>query len=427
MPSSWSSIVAGRQPASKNGTKQQRLDIGPGRDGRRLGAARAPRPKREPVPSGRSYRGMTTFKNTCTALLISATAFLGLAQVASATPVPTNFEPGSVSFVSASEGFLLGTSPCGHAPCTAVLATSDGGRTWTRVAAPGASFASTASRYPASVSQVVFANASDGWAYGNSLWATYNGARSWQRLNLGGPVFSLNSSARVAYALVGSCSPGANSCQTPILRLERSSVGSRSWQPVPGISRYGTSAIIAANGDNAWVSLAPRDHGPAMVWTTSDGGAKWHSVPDSCYQPSQAIDLAGLASPGGSVLFELCAGNPGAGQEGKSLRISNDGGSTSHLVSHLPLGGLAQGIAAVGSENVYVTAVSGASDVYSSVNGGKTWAARIFDDGGAGLTDIGFSTPSFGAAIEGQPAYGLSADRLLITDDGGATWVAVKS
>ncbi len=56
-----------------------------------------------------------------------------------------------------------------------------------------------------------------------------------------------------------------------------------------------------------------------MMWTTSDGGAKWHSLPDSCYQPAQATDLAGLASPGGNVVFELCAGDPGAGSEGKSL------------------------------------------------------------------------------------------------------------
>ncbi len=112
---------------------------------------------------------MTTFKSTCTALLVGATSVFGLAQVAAAAPVPANFEPGSVSFVSASKGFLLGTSPCSHIPCTAVLTTSNGGKAWTKVAAPSASFASSASRYHASVSQVVFANASDGWAYGDAF------------------------------------------------------------------------------------------------------------------------------------------------------------------------------------------------------------------------------------------------------------------
>ena len=80
---------------------------------------------------------MTTFKNACTALVVATTAFLGLAQVATASPVPANFEPGSVSFVSPSTGFLLGTSPCAHVPCTAVLTTTNGGKAWKRVAAPG--------------------------------------------------------------------------------------------------------------------------------------------------------------------------------------------------------------------------------------------------------------------------------------------------
>ncbi len=370
---------------------------------------------------------MTTFKNACTALVVATTAFLGLAQVATASPVPANFEPGSVSFVSPSTGFLLGTSPCAHVPCTAVLTTSNGGKAWKRVATPSASFASSVSRYPASVSQLVFADASDGWAYGNSLWATYNGSTSWQQVNLGGPVFSLNSSAHVAFAVVGSCSPSGAKCPVPALHLERSTVGSRTWQTVPGVSGYGNTALIAVSGENAWVSLSPRAHGAAMIWATTDGGTQWHSLPDSCFQPSRSTDLAGLASPGGNVVFELCAGDPGAGQEGKSLMVSSDGGSTSHLVSHLPLGGLALGIAAVGGQKVYVTAVSGASDVYSSKNGGRTWAANIFDDGGAGLTDIHFATPSFGAAIEGQPVDGPTTNRLLVTSDGGAIWSAVKS
>ena len=271
---------------------------------------------------GRSYRGMTKFRNTYAALLIGATAFLGLAQVADRRPRSGEFRAWLSQFRLSLPG--LSARHLAMRPLALYSRFDYLGR-WsergTRVAAPGASFASTASRYPASVSQVVFAGASDGWAYGNSLWATYNGGHTWRRLSLGGPVLSLDSSARVAYALVGNCSPNGDNCQAPELRLERSTVGSRSWQTVPDVSGYGTSAIIAANGENAWVSLLPRNHGAAMVWTTTDGGAKWRSLPDSCYQPAQATDLAGLASPGGSTVFELCAGNPGAGQEGKSLRI----------------------------------------------------------------------------------------------------------
>jgi len=361
------------------------------------------------------------------ALLVGGTIAVGLAPSASATPVPASFEPGSVSFTSASQGSLLGTSPCGHAPCTALLTTLNSGRTWTRVPAPAVPYLSPVSPSSQAVSQVVFANTDDGWVYGPSLWATGNGATTWQQVKLGGPVFSLAASADAVYAVVGSCFPGANSCQTPLLRLEEAAVGSQSWHVVPGIAGYGSSGLLTVNGNNAWVSLTPRHFGPASIWTTSDAGAKWRTLPDPCYQPAEATDIAGVASPGGSLVFELCAGNPGAGQEGKSVRVSTDGGMTSHIVSRLPLGGLASGIAATGTNEVFVTAASGASDIYSSSNAGRTWATLTFADGGAGLHDLRFTTPSFGAAIEGQPQDGPSSDRLLLTHNGGATWAVAES
>jgi photosystem II stability/assembly factor-like uncharacterized protein len=133
-----------------------------------------------------------------------------------------------------------------------------------------------------------------------------------------------------------------------------------------------------------------------------------------------------LASPKTNVLFELCAGNPGAGQEGKSLRLSTNGGATSHLVSRLPLGGLASGIAAANSKNVVVDAVSGASIIYHSANGGSTWATKTFNDGGAGLFDLQFPTPALGAVVEGRPGQGSSTNRLLLGRDGGTTWSASR-
>jgi photosystem II stability/assembly factor-like uncharacterized protein len=131
-----------------------------------------------------------------------------------------------------------------------------------------------------------------------------------------------------------------------------------------------------------------------------------------------------LAAPKVNVLFELCAGDPGAGQEAKSLRLSTDGGVTFHLVSNLPLGGLAYGTAAASSKDVVVDAASGASMLYHSGNGGATWATKTFDDGGAGLYDLQFATPALGAVVEGRPGLGASSNRLLISRDGGATWQA---
>jgi photosystem II stability/assembly factor-like uncharacterized protein len=121
----------------------------------------------------------------------------------------------------------------------------------------------------------------------------------------------------------------------------------------------------------------------------------------------------------------LCAGNPGAGQEGKSLWESTNGGKSGHVVSQLPLGGLALSIAAPSRDDILVTAVSGASFVYRSTNRGSTWATHTFADGGSGFYDFAFATRSFGNTVEGSPADGPNDARVLETTDGGVTWSPV--
>jgi hypothetical protein len=371
---------------------------------------------------------MRTMKIACTVLLVGGAAF-ATGATAIAAPVPAHFEPGSVSFISASQGFVLGVSPCTTEPCTATLVTTaNGSKTWAATAAPPAPFASASSPSSGSVSKVLFANASDGWVYGPTLWATYNGTQSWAKVKLGGPVYLLATSAHEVYAVVGSCSPSAHNCPTPTLRLERAtvgSVGSSAWHTIAGVSGYGTTALLTAKSANVWVSFSPKSAGAVMTWRSSNSGSTWQRLPNPCYQPSQATDLAGTASPGGNIVFELCAGNPGAGQEGKSLWESTNGGKSGHVVSQLPLGGLALSIAAPSRDDILVTAVSGASFVYRSTNRGSTWATHTFADGGSGFYDFAFATRSFGNTVEGSPADGPNDARVLETTDGGVTWSPV--
>lgn len=302
-----------------------------------------------------------------------------------------------------------------------MLGTTDGGQKWQELAAPRAPLGTPGSEVASGVSQVVFANPTDGWAYGPALWATSDGARSWHREGLGGPVLALTASGSFAFAVVGSCSLSSAKCTKPKVRLERSPVTTTGWAKVPGLtgSDNGVGAFFATHGRHIWLALWPKSPGRATIWRSSDG-TKWQSSPDACYAPSEAIGLAGLATASQHGLFELCAGNPGAGQEQKTLRASANGGATTHEVGALPLGGLSSGIAAANDQDIAVTAASGASFIYYSRNGGRTWARRTFDDGGAGLSGIQFAGMS-GAVIEGRPGAG-SADRLLLSQDGGAKW-----
>jgi hypothetical protein len=366
---------------------------------------------------------MKTTKNILMALVMGVPLIFASSAGASGAPAMGSFGPVSVSFVSASRGFVLGTLPCSHAPCTSVLTTGNGGASWSeRAALPAPVPNPAASESPSGVSEIAFANPSDGWVFGPALWATINGGTTWHQEKLGGPVLSLTTAGSYVYAAVGSCYETSNSC-SPTVKLERSLAQQNAWHAVAGISGHGAQVLLASQGASVWAALWPSFAGPASVWASASG-TSWRRDPDPCYDRSQGIDLAGLAAPKVNVLFELCAGNPGAGQEAKSLRLSTDGGVTSHLVSNLPLGGLAYGTAAANSKDVVVDAASGASMLYHSVNGGTTWATKTFDDGGAGLYDLQFATPAFGAVVEGRPGLGASSNRLLISRDGGTTWQA---
>ena len=74
------------------------------------------------------------------------------------------------------------------------------------VEVPGLIYAAPFSVGPG-VSELHFANARDGWASGATLWATYDGGRSWHQADLGGPVAAVASGAGEAYAMAPLLSP----------------------------------------------------------------------------------------------------------------------------------------------------------------------------------------------------------------------------
>jgi photosystem II stability/assembly factor-like uncharacterized protein len=95
------------------------------------------------------------------------------------------FEPGSVTAVSGQEFWVLGTAPCRSGRCTAVVYSSDGGRSFARISAPP---------LPVDAGQALgemyFADRLDGFAFApshaRSFWTTHNGGTRWHRVALRG-------------------------------------------------------------------------------------------------------------------------------------------------------------------------------------------------------------------------------------------------
>ena len=156
-------------------------------------------------------------------------------------PVPRGFLPASVTFVSARDGWVLGTTKtCAHAPCTSVLRTTNGGRSWAGIPAPKFRLASLGTSQ--GLQRLRFATRRDGFAYGSQLWVTHNGGSSWHRVRqVPGLISDLETAGGAAYAVT---TTGTAQRQT----VYESPVGRDAWHRVSGLavtSGYGGLGEIA--------------------------------------------------------------------------------------------------------------------------------------------------------------------------------------
>lgn len=343
-------------------------------------------------------------------------------------PVPAGFQPASVTFASASLGYVLGTTgACASTSCTSVLRTTDGGAHWAGVSAPRAGLAV----YPASaasapsVSRMRFADPRDGWAYGPGLWATHDGARSWHRLSLGGGVLSLEAAGGQVDAVTSTCAAGA--CRQ--ITLLQSRVGSDDFRAVAAQRDAGSSnGALVLHPPTGFAALGtstskPEYGRPTALQATADGVA-WRPFPDPC-QVTRQLSLSSLALAGVRTLFTLCSGQGAAGSSDKQVVVTFNGHSA--VAGSPGRRGDAGELAAATNSTLVVATSSAASWLVRSTDGGHRWATVAqYDDGGVGLTDLGFTTAMNGVVIHGRPTNGSTGppqvDELLSTADAGSSW-----
>jgi hypothetical protein len=326
-----------------------------------------------------------------------------------AGPVPAGFKVASVTFVSASEGWVLGTTKtCAHAPCTSVLRTTNGGRSWVGIPAPRERLASpTAS----GLMRLRFADASDGFAFGSQLWATHNGGSSWHRVRqVPGYITDLEASAGRVYAL----SVNLRSARQIVYS---SPAGTDSWHRVSGLpvgKGYGGLGTITLHGTAAWIILNNR------LYATQTG-ARWVKERVQC-PVRWGISSVGAYSSRQITL--LCSGLPAAGSTEKVVYVSGDGGAHFRKVGTPPAAGDGGLLAEPTPRHLFIATSSGATWLYVSTSAGRRWRDNLsLEDGGAGWSDFGFTTATQGVAVEGHPAFG---SHLWMTTNAGRTWHKVR-
>lgn len=355
-------------------------------------------------------------------------------------PVPANFAVSSVTFVSTSDGWVIGPAGIpGHCTgpnpgiCTSLAATSDGGATWHGVPAPVSGSPSGAR----GVSQIRSLNGRDGWAFGPQLYATHDGGHTWAKIATHGMrVTSLETVAGRAFAVWARCTGGgpdfAANCTSFSLYSAPASAGQ--WSPVPGATGLtsgktpaAASAQLVLTGSRGYL-LAP----DGVVYAGPvTGGAGWQPA------ASNGVPLPGCGLPGpaqpdgvpadtmlastGTGLVELCLSQTPGHPQNKLLVYSADGGRTWIPAGLAPPAGLATSLSGTPAGQVLV-ATDGGIDVSANAAGLRPYGLRWHAVKGAslagGFTYVGMTTSDQGVAIPAD----RSVHAVWFTYDGGRHW-----
>lgn len=358
-------------------------------------------------------------------------------------PVPPNFVPSSVTWDSATTGWVIGQAgtpgSCANQDpyiCTSVARTDDGGKTWQGLHAPDTSGPSGQT----GVSGLRFLNGTYGWAFGPQLWATTDGGDSWQQESTGGlAVTDLETVNGRAYALFAACqapaTAGIADADCTSYTLKTATAGSGAWSDVSGVpaglspaSGQAGSAVIELTGTTGYL-VAPAGtlyEGPV------DGGA-WHRVSTLPCKPGPAANdglprqlmlaPAGYTSAGGTRLAIVCdQPAPPAGQT-INVWMSGDDGATWSSAGPSGVAGLGEPASLTGTPaGTLILATS--NGMYTLPLGAPAWQqAALSDPSGKtyGFSYVGMTTALQGVALGGDPAL----HAIWMTSDGGQSWSVV--
>jgi BNR/Asp-box repeat len=334
-------------------------------------------------------------------------------------PVAAGFRAASVTFVSAREAFVLGTAPCTHAPCTSIVRTLDRGVSWRGLPAPVVPLGQPDDSTGPAASGIRFATPEHGFVFGNGLWVTTDGGEHWSAVAYpGGAILSLEITGHQVLAVTARHGPDGLTGWT----LSRRALDGGPWTRITalaynsGVGGIATQAGLAAIVDGS------------SVLVTSDGGLTItkHATPcPAAGSPFPVVTSVVAEVPRGLAL--LCTGEGYTSHTDKTVYVSGDLGATWKLAGHPGSVGDGGTIAASAPGHLTIATTSALSLLYYSADNGKTWRTVVsYLDGGQGWNDLGFTTTHGGVVIHGHPAYTGMPGQLLLTDNGGLTWHAVR-
>src|SRR5208283_4337750 len=128
------------------------------------------------------------------------------------------------------------------------------------------------------------------------------------------------------------------------------------------------------------------------LWTSANSGKHWTKLSFRCPSPDISASAVAAASPADVAIACSNQGFPQPGFSEKEVFTSSNGGRTFHLQGQPPEAGQVYLLAMPPGKPKIITmaAASGASFLYRSVDGGKTWQTTTYFDGGLNFRDLAY-------------------------------------
>jgi photosystem II stability/assembly factor-like uncharacterized protein len=320
--------------------------------------------------------------------------------------LPARFVVVSLSALDNRDLVLLGTVPCSGGRCYVIERTADGGRNFTRIAAPrGLPIQGTNPT-------LRFADARDGFVWvpfgWGSFWSTHDGGATWRRLR-SPDVVAFTTAGGTAYAVTARCTTQACSGY----QFARGPASATHWResPLPFVPD-GSVIDLAARGSDIWLLGTPSEKRfpqHDVLARSTDGGRTFVTGDGPCV-PGLGGDLAPSSA---RVVWAVCPTGTLAGAS-----RSTDGGITFKPLRTPPLVNSAR--LAPASDETAVLAANGAGrPLYRTNDGGATWRPRQLMGKEDVWYDVVFTDSRTGDALV---QVGARPRAIWRTTDGGSSW-----